>query len=113
MRLVIVILLLCIAGCATTEPWTRDNKAAAGFFVMGKLADTASTIDFLKNTNARELNPILGERPSNEEVISYMIITGIAQLIIADLLPPKWRERWLIVFGSVNTYCAIHNSRLK
>jgi len=110
-----LIFLFLFSSCATLKPhprpWTKSEKIAAGYFILGHLADALTTERALDNPNIDEINPILGNHPSDSKVAIYFSFTGIAIFTISHFYP-ELRLPLLSVFGTVGFGYAIHNKRL-
>ncbi len=109
--LIFLITILLFTRCASPRPWTKHEKVAAGYFILGHSADALSTEKMLDNLNNYEINPILGEHPSDTKIITYFSFTGIAALTISHFYP-ELRIPLLSIYGTVNFGLAIHNKRL-
>jgi len=109
--LIFLIIILLFTACASPRPWTKPEKVAAGYFILGHSADALSTEKMLDNPNNYETNPILGEHPSDAEVITYFSLTAIAALTISHFYP-KLRFPLLSIFGTTGFGYAIHNNQL-
>jgi hypothetical protein len=66
----------------------------------------------------RELNPILGEHPSDSEIAAYGAVTSALVVIIADQAGKiekggSWfRKIILLIGGALGFACGIHNYNL-
>ena len=109
--LIFLIIILLFTACASPRPWIKQEKIAAGYFLLGHSADALSTEKMLDNPNNYENNPILGKYPSDSKVIIYFSLTAIAALTISHWYP-KLRKPLLISYGSLNISLAIYNARL-
>jgi len=107
MRLLFIAILL-LSGCAS---WTPQERILGGVSCLAAAADGYTTIRFLDNPNNWEMNPILGKHPSDTEVITYMMASQLAVLIIAHFCP-KYRSWLLGGKTTVNLGFAIHNTTL-
>jgi hypothetical protein len=106
-------MLISSLGCAhlpKRRPWTKQEKAAAVFFVVAHAADAYTTERF-RDHGYTERNPILGKYPSDREIGLYFSITGLAALAFAHWYP-KLRIPLLVPYGAVNTGNAIRNRKL-
>ncbi len=113
-KLLIVIALLLLPSCAhyNPRPWTTGEKTALAWSCVASVADMYTTHRFLDNPNNWETNPMLGERPSDGEVIMFL---GVSQLITIGLSHyfPDLRIPLLCVKGSLNTINTIGNTQLE
>lgn len=111
----IVFALLLFASCSYLKPdprpWTKEEKQAAVYFTVGHLLDAYTTEKFLENPRLYEMNPILGKRPNDKEIVIYFAVTEIGALTIAHFWP--WlRKPLLFSYGTTGFYWARHNYRL-
>jgi len=99
---------LLFTSCASPRPWTKQEKIAAGFFLLAHSAN-AFTTSRINNNNSRErFDFILDEHPSDKEVIIYFSVTGGLALGLAHYFP-KLRTPLLYGYGSVNAFFALHD----
>lgn len=103
-----LLILLLLIGCAS---WTKQEKILLGTSCLASAADTYTTVRALNNPNNWETNPILGECPSDGQVIIYMATSQLIATILAHFFP-KHREWLLGTKTLVNTGFAIQNSTL-
>ena len=107
----LLIIILLFTGCTSSRPWTKQEKIAAGYFILGHSADALSTIKMLDNPNIYETNFILDEHPSDSKIVIYFSLTGITIFTIAHFYP-KLRIPLLSASGTIGFGYAIHNKRL-
>ena len=98
---------LLFTSCASPRPWTKQEKIAAGFFLLAHSADAITTSQLTDNGNY-EINPILGKHPSDTKVGVYFSLTAIGALIVSHF-NPDLRKPLLYGYGTLNTGLAIHN----
>jgi hypothetical protein len=90
------ILAVCLLSCFTAQAseWDKTEKglliAAETLLVM----DMQQTLQ-IEGKGLRELNPILGEHPSNAKIYGYFALSGLVTYAIADRLSPEWRKMYL------------------
>ena len=102
-----VLCLFLLISCASPRSWTRQEKAAAGFFVLAHSADAITTSQLTDHGNY-EMNPIMGKHPSDIEIGVYFSLTAIGALVVSHF-NPDLRKPLLYGYGSINSICAIHN----
>ena len=105
-----IIILLLFTSCASSRSWNKQEKIAAGFFLVAHSADAITTSRAINNGNY-EMNPILGKYPSDTEIGIHFSITAIGALILCHFYPDL-RKPFLYSCGAVNSLCAIHNYNL-
>ena len=118
----IIILLMTITGCATApRPWTPGEKTVLGWSVLASALDGYTTIQFLKNPNNYEVNPIMGKHPSNGKVIITLGLSELIAVAISHWYPVidfpligkvNMRYGLLGMKAMVNSACAINNTQL-
>ena len=98
---------LLFTSCASPRPWTKQEKIAAGFFLLAHSADAITTSQLTDNGNY-EINPILGKHPSDTKISVYFSLTAIGALIVSHF-NPDFRKPLLYGYGALNAGLAIHN----
>lgn len=97
------------AGCAS---WSRSDRLAAGFFVAGHAADAITTERHQDRPDLfREMNPILGDHPSEQEIAVFFVVTAGLTFLLAHLFP-KIRKPLLLGYGATGFAWAIHNDKM-
>ena len=91
--------------------WTIEEKTSALYFIAGQTFDTFTTERGLDNPDVRETNIIMGSRPSDETVIVYFSLTGIATVILAHF-SPKIRKYLLFSGGTLGMTMGFRNQEL-
>ena len=102
-------IVLLLTGCAT-RPWTTQEKVLLGASCLATAADTYTTLDMLDNGNW-EINPMMGEHPSDSQVIITMAATQTLIIVLAHYIP-RFRSWLLGIKTGVNAGFAFHNMRL-
>jgi len=100
--------------CSPCFAWDKEDTVMQVAVVSLLLADMSQTLYISDHGDEyRELNPILGEHPSKNEVYTYFALGIIAHTAISYLIekipfienPKKWRRIWqgsfIIVEGGV------------
>ena len=105
--LIAIIAIACLSGCCVQE-WIRTDRQLWYTWTALKTADTIQTLHISKSKAYYEVNPILGEDPSQEAVIGYMVSTWLAATLLADKFPAMRRAILGIYIGSSAT-CVFHN----
>jgi hypothetical protein len=108
MKTLLFISLIFLTGCS----WSKSDIAWGVASTIATAADGYTTSEFLENPSNYEMNPILGEHPSNSEIFMVLATGQVIVLTIAHFFP-KLRP-WILPGKTVvNTGFAIHNSRLE
>lgn len=73
--------------------WSEEDKKRQVAYMALHLADWAQTKNIARNPEKfyEKVNPLLGKNPHPDKVDALFALSGLAQLAIADKLPPKWR----------------------
>ena len=104
--------IVILSSCATLKPhprkWTSAEKACAGFFIATHLANAYTTERAQDHPQCDEVNPALGEHPSDSKTIVYFSFTGLVALTLSHFYP-NLRKPLLIGYGVVNTGLAIND----
>ena len=76
------------------EPLTEaDKKGIIAFNVLQGI-DMLQTLEIANNDNYYEKNKILGEHPSETQVVTYFIARGFAHYHVTKMIPAKYRNLW-------------------
>ena len=107
----IILAIIILTGCAHDLKWSRADKMLLVASWTAATADYSTTKSALENPNNYEMNPIMGEHPSNTTLATYMLSSQIITTILAHYFP-RYRKAILGVKTTINTGCALHNSTL-
>lgn len=95
-----------------SKKWTTANKILAGTALTSLLLDHATTVDFARNNRGlEEANPILGKRPSVGQVNAYSLSVALSGALLANKLPPKWRNIFLGGVTALELGAMLNNRR--
>lgn len=87
------------------------DKALFTTFLVVELIDWQQTLVIAEDEQYIELNPILGEKPSKDEVNLYFLACiGINYLIAKS--DWKYKKDWLKVSIALEIYCTTNNYRI-
>lgn len=100
-----LITILFFTGCAGPRPWTKQEKIAAGFFLLAHSANAYTTSQINNNNSYERFDFILDKYPSDTEVIIYFSFTAGLALGLSHYLP-KLRKPLLYGYGSLNAVLA-------
>jgi len=103
--LVILTIFFLLSGCAT---WSRTDKILLAASWGAAFADYKTTSDVLGD-GGYEMNPFIGEHPSDTKLLSYIVVTQLGVTILAHYMP-RYRKWLLGGSAAVHGVCAIHNS---
>ena len=105
---ILILVLIFLSSCA----WNRTDKTIFATGMALKTIDCLQTIEIARNPDYYELNPIIGKHPSEEKVIAYFALGGLAYYLVADWVPEKWRTGWLSFWVGASSVCVFHNYRV-
>ena len=110
MKLTLLLLILTLTACAhNPRPWTPAEKALLVTSTLAAAADYY-TSERIMDRGGRELNPIIGEYPSDAKLGFYMLGTQTLTVIISHYI--SCLRKPLLGFKTVvNTGFAIRNDR--
>ena len=110
-----------IADKSGPRPWTEGEKTVLVWSVAAVAADMFTTCRMLDNPNNYEMNPWLGEHPSDGKVVAVLSLSHLAMVIISHWVPEitlpivgKINLRYSLLGSkaALNTYFAINNTQL-
>ena len=105
------IFLLLVSSSAFAEPWSHEDTVRESVYLTLLAVDWAQTRSFLRNGD-EEANPFLGERPHQDKVDAVVILTGIAHVYVASILPESYRSAFQYVSIGVEVGAVSHNFSL-
>lgn len=103
--------MLLALPLAAGDPWTKADTARESIAVAFSAADWSQTLN-LQKCGFRELNPILGERPSRASVNAYFIASIGLHVLIAKLLPSKYRHAFQYITIGWEAGFVTHNAHI-
>ena len=78
------------------DRWDRTDKILLGTCLAAEIMDYGQTTHIARNPKDHfEYNPFPGDHPSPARVKAIFLIGAAANIIIAELLPSKYRKLWL------------------
>jgi len=72
--------------------WSKGDTQREAAFLALVAVDWYQTSSALNRPDAHESNPILGERPSQGKINTYILAGALAHVGASYLLPAKWRR---------------------
>jgi len=94
--MLLFLILLSVSSCSgyrTFQPWTTQEIAVEGAYLVSSYIDNTQTKN-IDNEDGRELNPQLGEHPSDQEVDEYFISTRLLHFSFAYFLDHEERMQF-------------------
>ena len=124
--LVIVILLL-LSGCASVTPqakekWSAESISLATTLTGLSMVDAKQTfmMDEYRSyhdriepiTYAHEVNPLMGESPTNDKVVVVKLFSGALTLYGLNKMKEKNRKKTLMYLNVFYLLVVLHNNSL-
>lgn len=103
-----ILIATFLSGCGKTYELDKIDKALLVTTALATTADAITTRRML-DRGAVELNPIMGEHPSDGKIIAVKAIDYALIYVVAKHLPSKWRKALLGGETAWYTGLAIHN----
>lgn len=106
----LIAVLFVMNGCAFHDPWTHKDTYRHATMTGLMIIDWRQTRQIADNPHKYcELNPILNEHPSTQEVDLYFASSWILTTGIVYYLPTKWRKRGQYICIGLTAGCVINN----
>ena len=87
--------ILGLSGPVAASEWTDTDTAWQAGYLLLHVADWRQTLNIAKNPDRfYEVNPLIGEHPSESKVNTYMAASAALHTGIAYTLSGKWRRRF-------------------
>ena len=99
--------MILFSANVNADDWTKEQKILEGAYIVAVYADYRQTLQIAKDS--AEINPYLGASPSPSKIKSYFITTTALHWIAADLMPSKWRTRFLYATTGFQFAFVAHN----
>ena len=110
-HVVLVVFFFLGASELKAQEWTEENTKWEYAYYVTHLIDWGQTLEIARNPGYKELNPILGEYPTEAEVNRYFLLSGIAHHLLARWLDeyrlPYQQATFLINFGAIANNASI------
>ena len=123
----IIVILLLLSGCAsstpkTNEKWSDESITLATTLTGLSMIDAKQTfmIDEYRSyhdriepiTYAHEVNPLMGESPTNDRVVVVKLLTGALTLYGLNKMKEENRKKALMYLNVFYMLVVIHNNSL-
>ena len=89
------VLALCLSLVCGPHKWTAPQLALGAAWLVGQDIDRATSVEALHRGYV-ELNPIIGQHPTEAQINDYAALWAVGAGTIAILLDGKWRTAFLI-----------------
>ena len=93
-----ILIILSLCGCAHIRPdhWDKVEIGQAVVLTALMAVDYGQSSMIVRNPDRYyEINPILGDHPTQGAVNAYFPIAWAVKLAVAHFLPHPWRKAWL------------------
>ncbi len=114
-KLLILCLVLLCSPSQAADKWDRVDYTLLATSTALKFIDWRQTLYVTNHPRTEtengyhEANPILGQRPSNDQVHLYFLGTLAAEIAIAHFLPSSLRKPWLLMWIGISGWSINHN----
>ena len=98
------------AAAALCEGWDTTDTVMAAAFGTALTTDILSTRRGLKEPGGRELNPVLGQSPSDRDLAFAWLAASVGYTAGACLLPKRQREWWGAFWIGVEAHATWRNA---
>ena len=120
-----IVILLLLSGCASVTPnekWSGESISLATTLTGLSMIDAKQTfmMDEYRSyhdriepiTYAHEVNPLMGESPTNDRVVVVKLATGALTLYGLNKMKEKNRKRALMYLNVFYLIVVLHNNSL-
>ena len=120
-----IVILLLLSGCASVKPneqWYDESISLATTMTGLSMIDAKQTfmMDEYRSyhdriepiTYAHEVNPLMGESPTNDRVVVVKLLSGALTLYGLNKMKEKNRKRALMYMNVFYLIVVIHNNSL-
>lgn len=90
-------------------PWDSQDYGLLASALGATYADSATTKDLIKRGGI-ETNPLLGKKPSGQELDHAALVAGLLGTGVASQLSPEMRKRFLGAWAGLEGGLAYHNA---
>ena len=120
-----IVILLLLSGCASVAPseqWSDESITLATTVTGLSMIDAKQTfmMDEYRSyhdriepiTYAHEVNPLMGESPTNDRIVVVKLLTGALTLYGLNKMKEKNRKKALMYMNVFYLIVVIHNNSL-
>lgn len=105
---------LLLTGCASTDWTAADTRRELAYQAVNAI-DAYQTMHIADRPDLKEGNAItaaiIGDQPSEGEVVTLFASYAVSHWLISRALPPKWRKYWQYGTTGYQGYAVINNCR--
>src|SRR5574341_507132 len=89
-KIAIVVLLVLSAPCAL---WADDTAEQMALLASLAMIDFSQSVDmFYENEGYHEVNPILGQSPSRQDLLIFGAVGLCLSYALTEILPATWKQ---------------------
>ncbi len=101
-----------IAKAHAAEEFSNKDIAVEALVLTSMYLDYRQTLDIKNHAGYTELNPIMGEHPSDVRIRNHFMIGAVLHVGIARLLPGEYRAGWQYGVLAAEVLTIIHNRKI-
>ena len=87
-----------LAGCASSDPWTRQDTVLQSIYTGTLVVDAIQTSQIQYDPGLQEngmvARSVLGRQPSTSDTWQYFATLAVSNYLISRALPSNWRPVW-------------------
>ena len=115
-KLLFLCVLFSFSGCASNDPWTRQDTLGQVVVTIAIVGDGVSSLKIHETDGIYEAGPVayrvMGRQPTEKDLIMYNSTLAVSSWLIARWLPAKWRRWWQTIETGVHGYAWYNNCDL-
>lgn len=96
MKLIIllIIILTCLSCTTTPVKWTKTEKAKEAAWLILHAVDYKQTQYAMEEGGFKELNPLLGEHPSEGRLNTFALLGAVLHFVTTHYIEKEYRAIW-------------------
>jgi hypothetical protein len=112
-RFIVAVVIFTSTTAFAGDRWDSTDYALLAASTVTLAMDWQQTRAISRNPDRfYETNRVLGKHPSNRSIDLYFAGVLLADIVIAELLPSKWRKVWLTGFIIAEGGVVIYNCHM-
>lgn len=108
-KLLLALFIMASPAYADIKEWDNTTKIQFGITSALAIGDAVTTIQALKNPNTYELNPLLGKRPTESQILAFTALSIYGSYKAYDSLNENQRTVFFVITSIARAY-AINNN---
>ena len=101
------LILTLLAAPTYADSWTTEQKTVEAVYLTAMVLDFNQTLQIAAAED--EANPRLGTSPTDRQVEVYFVKSIAIHWVVADLLPSRWRTKFLYTTAGFQYAYVLHN----